>query len=134
MFQDFLLFSVQLTISISPQQFHLVTRLRLTHFTHILTSMRKPESSNKISTNSKGQLSHNYITATAEFFFTYRRVALNLDFHLQKKKIMTGSAIQNNTINGGSRGLEVCLRSIPTEPFKNSQPTFLFPFHFSDQR
>ena len=36
MFQDFLLFSVQLTISISPQQFHLGTRFRLTHFTHIL--------------------------------------------------------------------------------------------------
>ena len=36
MFQDFLLFSVQLTISISPRQFHLGTRLRLTHFTHIL--------------------------------------------------------------------------------------------------
>ena len=35
-FQDFLLFSVQLTISISPRQFHLGTRLRLTHFTHIL--------------------------------------------------------------------------------------------------
>ena len=66
--------------------------------------MRKPESSNKISTNSKGQLSHNYITATVDFFFTCRWVALNLDFHLDKKKIkkMTGSATQNNTINGGS--------------------------------
>ena len=39
---------------------------------------------------------------------------------------MTGSATQNNTINGGSGGLEVCLRSIPAEPFKNSQPTFFF--------
>ena len=37
MFQDFLLFSVQLTISISPRQFHLGNRLRLTHCTHILT-------------------------------------------------------------------------------------------------
>ena len=42
------------------------------------------------------------------------------------KKIMTGSAIQNNTNNGGSRGLEVCLR----RPFKNSQPFFFF-FFFS---
>ena len=57
-------------------------------------------------------------------------------FDLQKT-IMTGSAIQNNTrtINGGSRGLEVCL-SIPAEPFKNFQPTSFsfFFFHFSDQR
>ena len=59
---------------------------------------------------------------------------LNLDFRLQKK-IMMGSAIQNNTINGGSRGLEVYFRSIPAEPFKNSQATyFFFSFHFSDQR
>ena len=50
---------------------------------------------------------------------------LNLDFSLQKK-IMTGSAIQNNIINGGSRGLEVCLRRIQAETFKNSQPTQLF--------
>ena len=70
-------------------------------------------------------------------------MALNLHFRLQKKKekkkkIMTGSAIQKkkkkkkkNTINGGSRGLEVCLKSIAAEPFKNSQPTyfsFLFTF------
>ena len=58
---------------------------------------------------------------------------MDLDFSLQKK-IMTGSAIQNNTINGGSRGLERCLRSIPAEPVKSSQPTyFLFVFHFSDK-
>ena len=36
MFRDFLLFSVQHTILISPRQFHLGTRLRLTHFTHTL--------------------------------------------------------------------------------------------------
>ena len=35
MFRDFLLFSVQHTILISPRQFHLRTQLRLTHFTHI---------------------------------------------------------------------------------------------------
>ena len=63
-------------------------------------------------------------------------MALNLDVRLPKKKkkekkIMTESAIQNNTINGGSRGLEVCLRSIPAEPFKNSQPTFVFLFLFT---
>ena len=55
-------------------------------------------------------------------------MTLNLDSRLPKKKIMTGLAIQNNTINGGSRGLEVCLRSIPAEPFKNSQPTYFFFF------
>ena len=53
---------------------------------------------------------------------------------------MTGPAIQNDTITGGSRDLEVYLRSIPAEPFKNSQPTFssffffFFFFSFSDQR
>ena len=39
---------------------------------------------------------------------------------------MTGAAIQNSTINGGSRGLEVCLRSIPAEQFKNSKQTYSF--------
>ena len=41
---------------------------------------------------------------------------------------MTGSAIQNNTSIGGSRGLEVCLRSVPAKPFKNSQPTYSSSF------
>ena len=41
MFRDFLLFSVQHTILISPRQFHLETRLRLTHFTHIRDRNRK---------------------------------------------------------------------------------------------
>ena len=50
---------------------------------------------------------------------------------LLTKNVMTESAIQNKTTNGGSRGLEVYLRSIPAETFKKSQPTF---FHFSDQR
>ena len=62
-------------------------------------------------------------------------MALNLDFRLQKK-IMTGSAIQNNTINGGSRGLEVYLRRILAEPFKNFQITyffFLFTFLIKDR-
>ena len=43
---------------------------------------------------------------------------------------MTGLATQNNTINGGSWGL-VCLRRIPAEPFKNSQPTYSVDFFFS---
>ena len=43
MFRDFLLFSIQLTISISPRQFHLGPRFQLTHFTHF------PERITKIS-------------------------------------------------------------------------------------
>ena len=48
---------------------------------------------------------------------------------------MTGSAIQNNTINDGSRGLEVGLRSIQAEPFKTFSTNLFFSsfffFHFS---
>ena len=43
---------------------------------------------------------------------------------------MMGSTIHNNTISGGSRGLEVCLRSIRAEPFKKSQPTYSSLFLF----
>ena len=46
-------------------------------------------------------LSHftHYITATADVFFSLPWVHVGLDFSLQKKNL-TGSAIQNNSING----------------------------------
>ena len=47
--------------------------------------------------------------------------------------IMTGSAKQNNTISGGSRGLEVCLRNIQAEPFKIYQPTYSYLCYFDDR-
>ena len=47
---------------------------------------------------------------------------------------MTGVAIQNNTINGGSWGLEVCLEASKLNPLKIlNQHSFSFFFHFSDQ-
>ena len=45
-----------------------------------------------------------------------------------------GSAIQKYTPNGGYKGLEMCLRSIPAEHFKNSHPTYSFFFFFFSDR
>ena len=82
------------------------------------------------------------VTDNCSSWISWRgRMAVDLFFHDQvsMKECAGRGDRTRGRLHAKSRDLEVCLRSIPAEPFKNSQPTasfFFFSFFlcFDDQK